>query len=377
MTGAGGGSGGAAGSNGTGGSGGKSMNGTDAGGDAAVAVTCHFPANEDAQPKMLSQTGCVDPKDPKKPISAMVPYDVNSPLWSDGAKKERYILVPAGQKIHVKDCTVTPAACAQDGGTGTPEDEGHWDLPDGTVLMKTFIIGGKRIETRLLMHMKGDDWLGFSYEWNDGETEATLLDNALDKPLATQPAQTWHFPGRAQCLQCHTAEAGRSLGPSTQQMNKSYDYATGAKNQVTAFADMGLFDAAPKMFAGYPTPTAAGDLTQRARSYLQANCSICHRPGGALADIDLRFTTSFKDTKLCNQPVAKSSTDYPPLRLVPGKPAQSTISYRMHDTVPMFCGPQPATCTNNRMPKIGSYLVDPDGTKVVDDWITSLTACPP
>jgi mono/diheme cytochrome c family protein len=383
MTGSGGASGsmGTGGASGSGGTGGSSMNGNDAG-DAASGVTCHIPANEDAQPKLLSQTGCVDPKDPKKAIAAMIPYDVNSPLWSDGAKKERYMLVPAGQKIHVKDCTATPAACARDGGTGTPEDEGHWDLPAGTILMKTFSVGGKHIETRLLMHMTAqDDWLGFSYEWNDAETEATLLDNAKDKPLATTPAQTWHYPGRAQCLQCHTAEGGRSLGPSTQQFNKSFDYASGAKNQVTYFTDLGLFDATPKMIAGYPTPTAVGDLTQRARSYMQANCSICHRPGGQLADIDLRFTTSFKDTGLCNQQVSHSDSSLPgyptSIRLVPGKPTQSTISYRMHDTVTGFCGPQPQTCTNDRMPKIGSYMVDPDGTKLIDDWITSIASCPP
>jgi hypothetical protein len=202
-----------------------------------------------------------------------------------------------------------------------------------------------------------------------------LLDNALDKPLASQPPQTWHFTGRAQCLQCHTPEAGYSLGPSTQQFNKSFDYPSGAKNQVTAFADLGLFDAMPKMLAAYPTPAAAaGTLDQRARSYLQANCSICHRPGGQLADIDLRFTTAFKDTRLCNQMIAKSGAELPPMRLVPGHPEQSTISYRMHDSVPGNCPAKPATCTDYRMPKIGSYLVDTDGAKLIDDWITSIPA---
>jgi len=352
------------------------MTGTDGGGDAATGVTCHLPANEDAQPKLLSQTGCVDPKDPSKAIAAMVPYDVNSPLWSDGAKKERFILVPAGKKIHVKDCTTEPASCAADGGAATAEDEGHWDLPIGTVLMKSFSVGGKHVETRLLMRQTDVDWLGFSYEWNDAQTDATLLDNALDKPLASQPPQTWHFPGRAQCMECHTVEAGISLGLSTQQLNRSFDYAAGAKNQVTAFGDLGLFQTMPKMIAAYPTPTAAGDLTQRTRSYMQANCAICHRPGGQLADIDLRFTTAFKDTRLCNQPISKSGNVLPPMRLVPGKPAESTISYRVHDTVTGFCGPQPATCTNYRMPKVGSYLVDPDGVKLIDDWITSIAACP-
>jgi hypothetical protein len=309
----------------------------------------------------------------------MIPFEVNSPLWSDGAKKERFIMIPVGKRIHVKDCSAAPGACAADAGAFTPDDEGHWDLPVGTVLMKVFAIGGKRVETRLLMHMNGTDWLGFSYEWNDAETDATLLVAELDKDLGSQPAQTWHFPGRAQCLQCHTAEAGRSLGPSTRQFNRTFNYASGAKNQVTAFADLGLLDAAPRMLAAYPTPVATpagSDLDSSARSYLQANCAICHRPGGALADIDLRFTTPFKDTHLCNEDIQRSGAGLPAKRLVPGIPSESAISYRMHDGVSAFCDPMAATCTDYRMPKIGSYLVDPLGTKLIDDWITSINGCP-
>jgi uncharacterized repeat protein (TIGR03806 family) len=319
---------------------------------------------------LLSQTGCVNPANPTQPASSLVPYDVNSPLWSDGAKKERYIFLPAGKKIHVKDCMADPASCVglQDGGTA--EDEGHWDLPNGTVLVKTFIVGGKRIETRLLMHMNDGSWLGFSYEWNDNETEATLLPDEKDKPVGTQ---TWHYPGRAQCLQCHTAEAGRSLGPSTPQMNRDYPYATGSMNQIDAMVARGMFDATPRKLSAYPTPTVTttGTLTQRARSYLQTNCAICHRPGGALSDVDLRFVTAMADTRLCNQPIQKGTGDplLPQVRLVPGQPAQSSLSFRMHDT-----SHQPASVSQTiyRMPRIGSLMVDPEGTKIVDDWITAM-----
>ena len=50
--------------------------------------------------------------------------------------------------------------------------------------------------------------------------------------------------------------------------------------------------------------------------------------------------------------------------LVPGMPGQSLISLRMH------------ALDVTRMPPLASSVVDTTGAKLVDDWITSLTACP-
>jgi uncharacterized repeat protein (TIGR03806 family) len=320
---------------------------------------------------LLSATGCVNMSDPSQPAVGLVPYEINSPLWSDGALKERFALIPAGSKIHARDCNVDTTLCAAPGSGGDGEDEGHWDMPLGTVLVKNFSVGGKRIETRLLEHRKmgtTQDWVGFSYEWDDAETDAMLLpgnNDGLDRVL---PTQTWHYPGRDQCLQCHTQAGGRSLGPTTAQMNRDVAYAGGTMNQIDKFDSLGLFDVRPKDIAAYPTPadSTTGTLDERARSYLQTNCSICHRPGGPLSDIDVRYVTAFADTNLCNVPIVRGTGDplVPQTRLVPGDPTNSTISFRMHDTGVY------------RMPKIGSLVVDPTGTQVIDDWITAITACP-
>jgi hypothetical protein len=332
-------------------------------GGAPTAAGCIVPATMAEQPMLLSQTGCVDPSDPKRPAPSLIAYDVNSPLWSDGAAKERYVSLPPGTKIGVKDCDVDPAKCApiQEGGTG--EEEGHFDLPVKTVLVKTFIIDGKRVETRLLMRFAATTWLGFSYEWNDEETDATLLADFKDKPVGDQ---TWHYPSRSQCLECHTKAGGRSLGLSTRQLDRVHTYPEGAMNQVEKFVALGYLDAMPKALDAYPDPFGSAPLEQRARSYLQTNCSICHRAGGTVSDVDLRFTTSFADTTLCNGMVIKGTGDplLPQVRLVPGSPESSNLSFRMHDT------------TNYRMPKIGSNMVDPMGTALIDQWITSIESCP-
>jgi len=332
-----------------------------AGAAGASATGCVVPMSASDQPMLLSATGCVDPADPKKAAASLIAYDVNSPLWSDGATKERYVSLPAGGKIHVNDCATDTCMPVESGGSG--EDDGHWDMPIGTVLMKVFIIGGKRIETRLITHRNASTWVGYSYEWNDDETDATLLPDTKDKPVGSQ---TWHYPSPSECLQCHTKAGGRSLGPTTAQMNRDYEYADGTMNQVDKFAALGLFDVTPPKIDGYPDPKGTGDLEARARSYLQANCSICHRPGGTVSDVDLRFVTPFKDTSLCNQMVNMGTGDpmVPQIRLTPGKPDESALSFRVHTT------------TSYRMPKIGSSVVDTDGVKVIDDWITSIQSCP-
>jgi uncharacterized repeat protein (TIGR03806 family) len=355
------GSGGASGGGAGGASGGSDAGSAGAGGGAVMG--CIVPATQAEQPMLLSQTGCVDPSDPKRPAASLIPYDVNSALWSDGATKERYVSLPPGSKIGVKDCDVDPASCMPVDAGGSGEDEGHWDLPVKTVLVKTFLIDGKRVETRLLMRFAATTWLGFSYEWNDAETDATLLPDFLDKPVGNQ---TWHYPSRSQCLECHTKAGGRSLGLSTQQLDRMHTYPEGAMNQVEKFVALGHLDAMPKALPAYPDPYGSAPLETRARSYLQTNCAICHRAGGTVSDVDLRFTTSFAATTLCNGMVIKGTGDpmLPQIRLVPGDPAMSNLSFRMHDT------------TVYRMPKIGSNVVDPMGTALIDEWITSIQSCP-
>jgi hypothetical protein len=325
---------------------------------------CTVPVAENDEPMLLSQTGCVDPSDPTKAAMTLVPYDVNSPLWSDGASKERYISLPTGSKIHVKDCAAEPATCQSVDAGGTAEDEGHWDLPVGATVMKVFLIGGARVESRLLMHVSDTVWRGYSFEWNDAGTDATLLPDKKDKPVGSQ---SWHYPSRSECLACHTEGAGRSLGPTTPQLNRDYDYPDGTMNVIDKFEALGAFDHSPTRIAAYPSPTGTGPLEDRARSYLQANCSLCHRPGSTVMDVDLRFTTAFADTGLCNQGINASpdDTNLPPLRLVPMDPTNSNISFRMH-----------TLNSGYRMPKYASSVVDTAGTMLIDDWINSITSCP-
>lgn len=340
------------------------------GSSGTATVGCAIPMGTDEPPAMLSQTGCVDMADPSKPVNGFIPYTVRSPLWSDGAEKHRFMRVPVGSKIKVLDCSTQTADCTADTVNG---DDGHWEVPIGTVLIKNFSLESKIIETRLVMRRSMSKWLFYSYEWNEGATEATLLPDDEKGKDRTVGAQTWHYPGRAQCPQCHTPGGGFALGPSTPQFNVDYPYAEGAMNQLEKFKQLDLFETPPKAMDGYPSPSDQNvALEQRALSYIQANCAICHRPSGEYSGMDMRWTRSHEQTpieamRLCDVVERDmEKTGMPKYRVVPGQPTMSAMSFRVH------------ALDEVRMPKIGSLVVDPLGVKLIDDWISAMpnNACP-
>jgi uncharacterized repeat protein (TIGR03806 family) len=305
-------------------------------------------------PQKLSDTGCVDKTDPKKPVAAMIPYGVNSPLWSDGAAKDRWFAVPDGTTV-----TVDPTS-------------GDFDFPIGTVTMKSFRVGGKLVETRLFVRHADGEWGGYSYEWNDAETEATLL--PANKTRALMGGGSWYYPSRGECFTCHSQVAGRSLGPEIAQLNGDFVYTSTNRlsNQLATLDKLGYFTtplaAAPATLAKMPTPTGtAGTLEERGKAYLHSNCSFCHQPGGTgRGTMDFRFGQPFASMGTCNADPTAGDLGVANAKIfVPGQPNQSILSLRTHAT------------DQNRMPPLASKLVDTAGTAVLDSWIQGTATCPP
>ena len=306
----------------------------------------------DAFPSKLSRTGYVDPADPKRPSACMIPYDINVPFWSDTAEKERWLLLPDATTIDVKP-------------------DGEWDFPIGTVFMKHFRLEGALIETRLLMRHADGEWGGYSYEWDAGQADATLLPADKTVPIGTT---MWTYPSRSQCLQCHTQASGRVLGLETAQLNKPILYpATGrTANQLATLDRIGAFTTAlpgtPDALPSYPAIVDESvPLETRARAYLHANCSHCHRPGGAArGNADMRFSTPALQMNICNAVPSAEDIGIPGARIVkPGDPLKSIVSIRMHDTGSV------------RMPPIGRNVVDAAGAALIDAWISSWIYCDP
>lgn len=335
-------------------------------------TTCKPPALADSPAAKLSQTGCVDPQDPRRPATGLIPYTVNAPLWSDGADKLRYFALPEGARVTVKDCVARPDACGASGAA----DHGDFVFPVGTVLVKMFSLGGKPIETRLLVRAEQDLWVGYSYAWRaDGSDADVLPDNVGGEDRMVDDGkggkQRWHYPSRSECLQCHTDAAGVALGPELAQLDGPFAYPSGVTSpQLETLASIGVFDADLPAQRPMPLhdPAATGaTIEQRARSYLHANCAICHRPGSNFPSIDLRIATPLAQTGACNAAPQKGELGVAGAKvLVPGDPTKSLMLLRMKELPPSAA----------RMPQIGTLVVDATGVSAVEAWIRDLKSCP-
>ena len=304
-----------------------------------------------AFPSKLSDTGCFDDADISQVASGVIPYDLNSPLWSDGTTKRRWFAIP-------------------DGSTIAPQADGDWEFPIGSVLIKEFSWNGTPFETRLFVRHDDGAWAGYTYEWNASLTDADLVpgsgkDKLIDGEL------DWTYPSQGQCLQCHSSAAGRVLGPETAQLNRLYDYPSGiTSNQLETLVHIGLFSSglggAPGSLPALAPPgDTSSSLHDRSRSYLHANCANCHRPGGpGQGPMDFRFQTAFEDTGSCDVAPENGDLGVVDAKIIaPGDAASSIVALRMQNI------------TESRMPPLGSNIVDTAGTNLINAWINSLSSC--
>ncbi len=337
-------------------------------------------------PQKLSQTGLFSSTKDHIPAQGVIPYSVNAALWSDGAEKERFLAVPGEGQIEF-DTVVYPEK--------PPTAPPGWRFPDGTCLVKTFSLemepgnpaSRKRLETRVLQHrrMPGNDdeygnqvWYVYTYVWNDDQTDAQLLaaegltrTYEIKDPKADGGIrkQEWRFPSRGECTLCHTMAARYQLGVNTLQMNKDHDYGGVIANQLATLEHIGLFknnlpkkpEELPRL-ADYHDESA--DINLRARSYLHANCSHCHRVwGGGNADFLILANLPLKDTKALDTRPQQGDLGIGDARIIaPGDPARSLFVARMK------------RLGLGRMPHVASSVVDEVGVKVIEEWIESLKA---
>ncbi len=300
-------------------------------------------------PTLLSETGCVDPANPIAPAAGMISYDVNSPLWSDGADKSRWFAIPDGTTIDVND-------------------DGTWTFPVGSVLVKQFRDGDTPMETRLMVLHDDGYWTGYSYAWNETGTDAELLTGSSSGVYGTRD---WSFPSRAECLRCHTSAPNYVLGLRTEQMNGQHTYEElggGTYNQMEALQAMGFFSSdpgTPDTLTTWANPGGSGDGVQRGRSYIAANCAFCHLPegtgGGAM---DLRYDTPFAEMGICETaPVNGDLGVEGAVLFDPMSPTTSVLALRM------------GSIDAHRMPPLATSVVDDVGLAAVQSWITETAAC--
>ncbi len=311
-------------------------------------------------PPTLAQTGVFSDVSSLTVAPGIVPFDVNVPLWSDNALKQRWFSIPNTNL----DLRFNPS--------------GNWSFPTGSVWIKHFELeltngvpaSRQRLETRLIVKNAAGVY-GVTYRWGDSLTNATLVpEEGLTEPFVIDDGggilrtQVWHYPSRVECLQCHTAAGGYALGFNTAQLNRDYNHGDGPTNQLLALQLAGYFSNNVTGLhtlrrLAHPTNEAVS-LEYRVRSYLDANCVQCHQPDGpAQALWDARITTPTATAGLINGPLVDNEGDTNNSVVKPGSLSQSVLLARMAQRGP------------GQMPPLGTLLLDTQAIALVSAWITN------
>jgi len=297
--------------------------------------------------------------------AGVVPYDLNTPLFSDYAVKARAVKLPRGA-------------------AATYDDTAPFDFPVGTIVIKNFMFPAderdptaniKLVETRLLVRDM-DGWSGLPFVWNDAQTEAVLTPAGgmptIDFTGADGSALQAHYliPTEGQCKQCHDATGTFNvIGPKARELNRDFDYGGGnVENQLAHWAAAGILTGAPADPPRLPVwdDPSTGTLEQRARAWLEGNCAHCHNSKGLARTTGLFLDTAETDPGvmgICKTTIAAGpGTGGFLFDIVPGDPDHSILVYRIESTSPGIM-----------MPQIGRSLVHKEGVALVREWIASLS----
>lgn len=321
----------------------------------SVAVSHHASAlpppmvndaliQSDEMPSRLHDYGFFLDGAARQPDQRLKAYALNTPLFSDGADKLRYIYMPEGAKLET-------------------DADGLLRFPVGSAIIKTFAFGAgedqRYIETRVLLH-RADGWLALPYRWNEEQTEAKLALAGGRVPITLPSGEeiSYRIPNKNQCKACHSVDGEViPIGPKARNLSAKW---------LGEMHEKGWLDQVPEGADTLPlwTDTSASKAA-RARAYLDVNCAHCHRPGGGASNsgLDLSWDQTDPFAIGINKPPVAAGRGAGGLlvSIEPGEPDKSILLHRMNSNEPGVA-----------MPELGRSTIDTRAVKLMRDWIEDM-----
>lgn len=301
----------------------------------------------------------------QQPAKGVVPYALATPLFSDYAEKLRFVKIPENRTARFNDTAV-------------------FEFPVGTALVKTFYYpldfrnpqkGRRLMETRVLLHgEKG--WVALPYVWNEEQSDAILsvagetLNASYTDEKGKKRNHDYFVPNVNQCKGCHNrSEQLMPIGPSARQLNHSINYGELSVNQLEFWKSHDMISGLPDLKTLHTSvkwnDPSTGDITSRARIWLDINCAHCHRTDGPAATTGLYLgwnENSELHLGIEKTPVAAGrGSGGLKFGIVPGKPEESILLYRLKSQDPGVM-----------MPELGRTQVHHESIAVLEEWIRKM-----
>lgn len=309
----------------------------------------------DTLPERLSDFRFFTDDAAREPNARVIGYDINTPLFSDYAVKQRFVFVPPGQ-------------------TARYTEDGTFDFPVGSAFIKSFGYPAdfrdpdgevRLIETRVLLR-RAEGWVALPYVWNEDGTEAVLRRAGTRLPWSwidengERQEISYRVPNQNQCKECHERDGEIALiGPSARNLNDG--------RRLASWVDWGILDRVPAFVPRLPVwdDERDGTLDERARAYLDVNCAHCHSPHGSASNsgLYLAYEVSTPVTRgILKRPVAagRGSGGYQ-FDIAPGDPDNSILLFRMRTNDPGIA-----------MPELGREIVHREGIALIERYIAAM-----
>lgn len=320
----------------------------------------------------LSDYGLFEGVDPRvNPRAPGREYFLSTELFTDYAKKHRFLFIPENEQIKYSELSAL-------------------EFPIGSVLVKTFVLpltsgdsGVDVIETRLLIRRE-NGWVGLPYVWNTEKTEAFLLlpGKSIEKTMVVNGVGVtfnYQVPNASDCRTCHIVRAEDSsktspIGLKARHLNRLIDTPQGDTNQLLYWQQQGLLTGLPEEIDSLLSVPIWGDenrtLQDRAKGYLDINCSHCHTSGGSGSEsgmfLEYWRLPKYFDHGICKRPGGFNGGEKGLVfDLIPGDADNSLIPYRM--SLLSSQGDE-----KGQMPPLARHINHHEGIELVRAWIDSM-----